>query len=132
MNKVYFGKNTASGEWVCIGGDIPPSMTFSGHIKDSLRPVRKLPLDEWESIFDKAELTDGIIAGDKNGYPVVIPKDTPEYKKQIEIETLKGYLASTDYVALKIAEGSATREEYADVIAQREEWRSRIRELEGL
>lgn len=49
-----------------------------------------------------------------------------------EIAELKDKLARTDYIAAKIAEGAATVEEYAEEIAQRREWRERIRELEGL
>lgn len=49
---------------------------------------------------------------------------------QIEIDELKGELFNTDYIALKIIEGAATREEYADVIEQRAKWRKRINELE--
>lgn len=43
---------------------------------------------------------------------------------------LKKLLEDTDYVVIKIAEGSATLEEYADIIAQRQEWRREINELE--
>ena len=35
-------------------------------------------------------------------------------------------LTSTDYIAAKIAEGKATKEEYADKIAQRQQWRDDI------
>ena len=49
-----------------------------------------------------------------------------------EIGELKAALAATDYIAAKIAEGAATREEYADKIAQRAIWRARINELEQL
>ena len=35
-------------------------------------------------------------------------------------------LASTDYIAAKIAEGKATKEEYADKIAERQVWRDTI------
>lgn len=35
-------------------------------------------------------------------------------------------LSSTDYIAAKIAEGKATQEEYADKIAQRQQWRDDI------
>ena len=48
-----------------------------------------------------------------------------------EIGELKAALAATDYIAIKIAEGAATHEEYADKIAQRAAWRARINELEG-
>ena len=35
-------------------------------------------------------------------------------------------LSSTDYIAAKIAEGKATKTEYADKIAQRQTWRDDI------
>ena len=47
-----------------------------------------------------------------------------------EISSLKAKLAETDYVAAKIAEGAATKEEYEAEIAQRQAWRARINELE--
>ena len=61
---------------------------------------------------------------------VAIPEPTEEEKAQARIAELKRQLSDTDYVALKIAEGSATTEEYADVIAQRKAWRAEINELE--
>lgn len=64
-----------------------------------------------------------------NGESVVEnPNYQPDHKE--EIEQLKAYLAATDYVVIKIAEGVATAEQYADVIAQRQQWRARINELE--
>ena len=48
----------------------------------------------------------------------------------IEISDLKEKLAETDYISAKIADGAATREEYADKLAERAAWRSRINELE--
>jgi hypothetical protein len=47
-----------------------------------------------------------------------------------KIQQLKTNLAETDYIACKIAEGVATKEEYADIIEQRQLWRSEINELE--
>ena len=38
----------------------------------------------------------------------------------------EGKLTSTDYIAAKIAEGKATKAEYADKIAQRQQWRDDI------
>ena len=35
-------------------------------------------------------------------------------------------LTSTDYIAAKIAEGKATKTEYADKIAERQQWRDGI------
>lgn len=61
----------------------------------------------------------------KNGEAVYSPKAD----KQIDV--LKKKLEDTDYVSAKIAEGAATREEYADLIALRQSWRDRINELRG-
>jgi hypothetical protein len=57
--------------------------------------------------------------------------------KKYEIDTLineqqtivldrDGKLSSTDYIAAKIAEGKATKTEYADKIADRQQWRDDI------
>jgi hypothetical protein len=59
------------------------------------------------------------------------PEPTEEDIKQRRIAELKQLLADTDYVVIKIAEGSATKEEYADVIEQRKAWREEIRELKN-
>ena len=47
-----------------------------------------------------------------------------------EIRACLSLLSDTDYVALKIAEGAATTEEYAEILAKRAEWRVRINEIE--
>ena len=49
-----------------------------------------------------------------------------------EISELKAKLAATDYIAAKIAEGAATREEYAEELSERAAWRARINELESI
>ena len=49
-----------------------------------------------------------------------------------EISELKAKLAATDYIAAKIAEGAATREEYTEELAERAAWRARINELESI
>ena len=48
-----------------------------------------------------------------------------------EINELKKKLFDTDYKAIKYSEGWLTDKEYAEVKAQREEWRKRINELEA-
>ena len=60
-----------------------------------------------------------------------VPEPTQEELKQAEIWELKGKLAGSDYAVIKIAEGAATTEEYADLIKSRQEWRARINELGG-
>ena len=53
-------------------------------------------------------------------------------ENRLEIADLKHKLAATDYIAAKIAEGAANREEYAEKLAERAAWRARINELEQL
>lgn len=56
----------------------------------------------------------------------------PEEERRVErIAQLKQQLSDTDYAVIKIAEGAATPEEYAEVIAQRQAWRAEINRLEG-
>lgn len=48
-----------------------------------------------------------------------------------EVKDLKAKLASTDYIAIKFAEGWITAEDYAPTKAERQSWRDRINELEN-
>lgn len=50
---------------------------------------------------------------------------------EIEIISLKQKLAETDYCVIKIAEGSATLEEYSEVISERKKWRQTINDLQN-
>lgn len=96
-----------------------------------------LSTEEWERVFfyvNNLLTEDYIIASLGDRYkvttkPIHIP--TEDELKQQEIEELKENLEKTDYVVIKIAEGVATPEEYADVIEQRQQWRARINELEA-
>ena len=47
-------------------------------------------------------------------------------EQQTIILDREGKLTSTDYIAVKIAEGKATKTEYADKIADRQGWRDDI------
>lgn len=49
---------------------------------------------------------------------------------QRRIDELKQKLLETDYAVIKIAEGAATVDEYAEVITNRSKWREEINELE--
>lgn len=66
----------------------------------------------------------------------IIDGKTDEEKQrddaEVRIRQLKAKLAETDYIAAKIAEGSATAKEYAEQIAERQAWRAEINELEEL
>lgn len=67
-----------------------------------------------------------------NYYAVVKnPEPTQEEINAQRIAELKELLKSTDYVVIKIAEGAATAEDYADVIAQRQACRAEINRLEA-
>lgn len=52
-------------------------------------------------------------------------------EKNAQIAQLKSQLQQTDYVAAKLAEGVATKDEYAKVLANRAAWRTQINELEA-
>lgn len=87
--------------------------------------------------LDKPVFDDNGICNFKlvNGKPILRTEEdkSPELNRiavEREIAELKAKLSKTDYIAAKIAEGAATREEYAEQIAQRAAWRNRINELE--
>ena len=52
-------------------------------------------------------------------------------ERQSRLAKLHKMLSESDYIAAKIAEGVATRKEYADMLAQRQAWRDEINELEN-
>lgn len=47
-------------------------------------------------------------------------------EQQTIILDCEAKLTSTDYIAAKIAEGKATKADYADKIAERQQWRDEI------
>lgn len=53
------------------------------------------------------------------------------YRDYLKIQELKRKLASTDYQAIKFAEGLIGQEEYDDIKAQRQSWRDEINILES-
>ena len=67
------------------------------------------------------------------GFWEICEVEMPSLQEQnnMKIAELKAKLSATDYVVIKIAEGEATKEEYADVLANRKAWREEIRELEN-
>ena len=84
------------------------------------------PLTDENGLYNY-KLVDGNIAErtEADKYP-----ELSRINSQREMEKLKVKLAQTDYIAAKIAEGSATFEEYSEEIRKRREWRARINELE--
>lgn len=59
-----------------------------------------------------------------------VPAPTQEEINQARIAELKQKLADSDYAIIKIAEGAATVEQYAELIEQRKAWRAEINTLE--
>lgn len=84
--------------------------------------------------FVHLEAANGVVSlvrMNKNAHDAYISSiPEPQADPQARIDELKRSLTSTDYVACKIVEGAATREEYADIIAQRQAWRDEINELQ--
>jgi hypothetical protein len=78
---------------------------------------------DFEAVGGIARLVNGHIVLGKSAAEV----QAEENARQIIV--LKKKLAETDYIAAKIAEGSATVEDYAGKIAQRQEWRQEIEAL---
>ncbi len=59
------------------------------------------------------------------------PEKPAELVAAEEIIKLKSKLSESDYAIIKISEGVATAEDYAELIKQRAAWRVRIQELGG-
>ena len=70
---------------------------------------------------------------DKGDFYEVVENAQPtaEQVKAARIAELKRNLANSDYAVIKIAEGEATSEQYAEVLANRKAWRAEINNLEG-
>ncbi|MDR2095057.1 MAG: hypothetical protein LBP76_06015 [Treponema sp.] len=88
-------------------------------------PDMEITDEEFEASGGLARLIDGEIVLGKTSAEA----QAEENARQIMV--LKKNLAETDYIAAKIAEGSATVEEYAGKIALRQAWRQEIAELEA-
>ena len=89
---------------------------------DTAKPTLELPED-----FDLKNIRDYVLQGGALIREPYVP--VPSVSEQIA--ALKAKLAATDYAVIKIAEGAATAEEYADTIALRQEWRDKINALEA-
>ena len=89
-------------------------------------PEMEIPDAEFEAAGSLARIINGRIFIGKT------KKEKQRDDAEVRIRQLKTKLAETDYIAAKIAEGSATAEEYADKITERQSWRAEINELESL
>ena len=63
--------------------------------------------------------------------PTPTEEELAQQQREAEIWSLKEQLRESDYKAIKFAEGWITAEDYAEIKAQRQEWRERINELEN-
>lgn len=101
-------------------------MSYIGHIIEK-------PVDDWNQYREISEWCnsrgDCFIDENEESYEVKL-LDKKDIENEARIAELKKKLSDTDYVVVKIAEGSATKEEYEDVISKRREWRKEINELE--
>ena len=118
MIKVNYNQET--GKVISFGKDTKPYIEIT-------EQERKQPLPDRYSYY---AVVDGKFTI-KRRTPTVEEVKTDEATEiNRQIRELKRKLSDTDYKALKYSEGWLTDEEYAEVKAQREEWRSAINQLE--
>ena len=118
MIKVNYNQET--GKVISFGKDTKPYIEIT-------EQERKQPLPDRYSYY---AVVDGKFTI-KRRTPTVEEVKTDEATEiNRQIRELKRKLSDTDYKAIKYSEGWLTDEEYAEVKAQREEWRSAINQLE--
>lgn len=89
-------------------------------------------LDSYSQAAEWCNNNNAMIEDKGEYYEVVeIPSPTQEELNAMEIERLKGELASTDYKCLKYIDGALTEEEYAEVREYRQGLRNKINILQG-
>jgi hypothetical protein len=97
---------------------------------DGISEAEKTVADaEWNEAGGLARIIDNAIFVGKTGAEKAAEK--AEAERAATVADLKKKLADTDYISSKIAEGSASKADYADAIAQRQAWRKRVGELES-
>ena len=97
------------------------------HEREDVKLLKVLSEKEWNDCGGLARLIDGeLILGKTEAEK---EEDEKNVKRQ-KIQELKHELELTDYVAAKIAEGAATREEYKEVLEYRQKCRDEINSLE--
>lgn len=133
MKKILQGvvimKGATKNVYLAIKGDVVIHHTDLSAMKtmDGISvPDMTITEEEFEAAGGLVRLIDGKIFLGKTD----AEKASEEAIEKIRV--LKMQLAETDYIASKIAEGSATTKDYADKIAERQEWRAEINRLEKL
>ena len=118
MIKVNY--NSETGKVISFGKDTKPYIEIT-------EQERKQPLPDRYSYY---AVVDGKFTIKRRTPTVEEVKADEATEINRQIRELKQKLSDTDYKAIKYSEGWLTDEEYAEVKAQREEWRKRINELE--
>lgn len=92
----------------------------------------KFEADDYKKMVEYCQANNFSIEDHRPKYFEIVESTQPtsEQIKTAKIAELKANLDATDYVVIKIAEGVATQDEYADVIKQRQAWRLEINKLE--
>ena len=122
-------KDATKNVYLAIKGDVVIHHTDLSAMKtmDGISvPDMTITEEEFEAAGGLVRLIDGKIFLGKTD----AEKASEEAIEKIRV--LKMQLAETDYIASKIAEGSATTKDYTDKIAERQEWRAEINRLEKL
>lgn len=122
-------KDATKNVYLAIKGDVVIHHTDLSAMKtmDGISvPDMTITEEEFEAAGGLVRLIDGKIFLGKTD----VEKASEEAIEKIR--ALKMQLAETDYIASKIAEGSATTKDCADKIAERQEWRAEINRLEKL
>lgn len=118
MIKVNY--NSETGKVISFGKDTKPYIEIT-------EQERKQPLPDRYSYY---AVVDGKFTIKRRTPTVEEVKADEAIEINRQIRELKQKLSDTDYKAIKYSEGWLTDEEYAEVKAQREEWRSAINQLE--
>lgn len=118
MIKVNYNQET--GKVISFGKDTQPFIEIT-------EQERKQPLPDRYSYY---AVVDGKFTIKRRTPTVEEVKADEATEINRQIAELKQKLSDTDYKAIKYSEGWLTDEEYAEVKAQREEWRSAINKLE--
>lgn len=133
MNKILQGvvimKDATKKVYLAIKGDVVIHHTDLSAMEtmDGISvPDMTITEEEFEAAGGLVRLIDGKIFLGKTD----AEKASEEAIEKIRV--LKMQLAESDYIASKIAEGSATKEDYAKQIKERQEWRDAIGKLEKL
>ena len=93
-----------------------------------MEPDMEITDAEFEAAEGLARIINGKIFLGKTAEEKAAEKTAAD--NAVRLKFLKQQLADTDYIAAKIAEGAATKEQYAAKITERQTWRDEINVLE--